>query len=273
MQSFRCDYEGVFPQSGILGSWELSGQGEPTSTVVIRVQDMAMVTPLVSGRIRNAEARVKQAEITQKTTVEGPIVRERTHMIVALEGPKEGKQELRITVDDEHICPGSDAPRKAGSQWICTHTLTDGWTLVREGVVVDSGEDVVSTTERIRYLRDETFVLPESRDPSVLERHIQAAVLETIDDKDKVQRTWIDPDFPACPLLIERVALNRVIGTDRLIRRWIGQPNSGGLVPPEAADSEAQSTTGNPWFFWIVGAILGTLGGLWWAIRIRRLRR
>ena len=278
VQPFRCEYEGIFSQSGIQGSWEVSGQGGPTPTVVIRVQDLAMVTPLVRDRIRNAEATVKQAEITQKTTVEGPIVRERTHMVVALDGSKQDKEELRITVDDEQICTGSDAPRTTGSQWTCTHALTDSWTLVRKGVVVDSGEDVVSTTTRVRYLRDEPFVLQESREPSsdapsLLDRQIQAAVIETIDDKEQVQRAWIDPNFAACPLQIERVAWNRVIGTDRLVRRWIDQSTTGGLTQPKSADPEAQPTTSDRWFFWIVGSILGTLAGLWWVLRARRLHR
>lgn|GEM_PF-5660109 len=278
VQPFRCDYDGVFSQSGIQGSWAVSGQGEPAFSSVIRVQDVAMVTPLVRERIRNAEAIVQQVEITQKTTVEGPIVRERTHMVVALDGPKEGKEELRITVDEETICDGGDAPRTTGSRWICKHSLTDGWTLIRDGKVVDSGEDVVSTTERVRYLRDETFVLHESTEPvgddlSVQERQVQAAVLEMIDDKDQVRRAWIDPNFPACPLRIERVAWNRVIGTDRLVRRWIDQQATGGLVQPQAADPDAKPSARNPWLFWIIGSTLGTLVGLWWVMRARRLQR
>ena len=253
-KSFRCTYEGIFPQSTVSGTWEYVGDERSIAEYEIQLSDNAMITPLVRTRVADEQAVIQTLEMTQKTNVAGGSVRERTSVEATIDGPTIGQVTLKITSTNNQICSAATL-LSVGDRWTCTHTTTDGWSVQDGNEVVDSGEEKHRSESSYRYVRDEPMaisVITDRRSDPVkrAEQTIQSAVVEETTPSGLTQRMYLDPDFVWCPLRIERIRWKRVVGTDRLIARHIGDSTQIEPVDIVTEVQEHDPPSDHRWSYW-----------------------
>ena len=82
------------------------------------------------------------------------------------------------------------------------------------------------------------------------EQTIQSAVVEETTPSGLTQRMYLDPDFVWCPLRIERIRWKRVVGTDRLIARHIGDSTQIEPVDIVTEVQEHDPPSDHRWSYW-----------------------
>ena len=277
-QPFRCVYEGIFPQSTLQGTWEYVGENESVSQYRVQLSDKEMITPLIRARVADKNATIETLEMSQGAKVLGNSLRERTSVKATIVGPTVGNVLLKITSTNEQIC-SKKSVEAVGDRWTCSHTTTDGWTVHDGDKLADSGEDKRRLDASYHYLRDESVTIGVLPDVSAALDTAKPITIESVVVEEKTaegdsQRVYLDPAFVWCPLRVERIRWNRVVGTDRLVARFVGSSGAEipvvlstneSLKPTPSKETEPVSTEG--WSYWWFGLLLVPLAGGMWFLR------
>jgi hypothetical protein len=244
-----CTWQGVFPGSGISGRWSYITAGEGQYSVSLESPEQ--LTGILAERV-DLEARGLQVlrwTLTgQEASPSGKDTSfERLDVVLA---PQEGKPagpELRLvtTVRTESVCEGRPRLARLGSRWRCRDQVEDSWTLEQGGEVLDSGTRRGTLETGWLYARNEQVNTPDG------ER--SAAVLEASEADMVVERRWLDLQVPWCPLRVDRIRLDRIVGSDILVTRT--GVSSEPSKPPTAPDQPK-----NRWVWWLLFCVFSIAG-------------
>lgn len=207
----RCVYEGVYAGTGVKARWTIAVGEEGSYTT--EFADMAQVTGLLERRIGTHELTAVSATMTSTEVRQGPVLQIFDDLVVQLAGADAAPGgSIRNTVKRELVCP--DRPVKnavVGDVWTCEELIADSWTLTGSSAGPNRGTETAKREITYRYDRNESITGPEGA--------VNAAVLISQATDGPQVSEWIDPAAPWCPLKVERVRLEKIVGTDRLVER------------------------------------------------------
>lgn len=196
-----CEYEGVFPGSGVQGRWTLrtrdGGEWEvtPASPDLLKgvVERHVGARPfvVVEGILRGTETRTGVITRSQ----------ERLDATVDVEGQRATVSEI---MDRELACPGTPRKVEVGDTWKCMESST----------LTTQGQGPIQRPEGSVHNRgEETW----TRLDDEVGADGKALVVLEVRSEDRHERMALDPADPWCPVRTERLVAGRVVGTDRRV--------------------------------------------------------
>ena len=221
----RCVYEGVFPGSGAQNTWEYIVT--PGRSYRMQVPSGDMLRGILSPRLSGHTVHFLDWQLTGSERWSGPLLQAREQLTVTVQTPEQVTATVSTTVRRERVCEEMPAVAKPGDRWQCRETIDDGWTVDGPGLPQDSGSLQHQSETRYHFLRSEPYTRLDGTE-------IEVAIIEQRPETGPVVRNWLDPDKPWCPVKVERLQLDRVVGTDRLTAYTPPQDAVESNSPPAA---------------------------------------
>lgn len=258
----RCVYEGIFPGSGRQGRWERVVLGPGKYAVVGDEPDI--FAGILMGRVAGANLTLVEAELSVTEQVQGAMVRGQERLRIELRAEDGAVATFQTTVNHSSVCAGLPRDVVVGDTWSCRDSLSDSWTVSGAATGEATGTERHASQWELTYIEDHVVETPFG--------NITAAVVEARAEGEPLIRRWLDPAEPWCPLREQRVLVERVVGTDRLVEREVvDAPPLAEVAPPQGGTVD----TGTMALYLLIGAALIVLfvAGLVGVAVLRNRRR
>jgi len=235
----RCRYEGVFPGSGVNGTWEYV-VADGAYTVIL--PDPEQLSGILERRLGGHTATMRKWTMTGQERNQSGLLQATLRLVVEVEGAGGQPARITTTVKQESVCPGTPRNVKVGDIWTCRDNVVDTWSIEGAGLPANSGTERIRRESTFRYLRNETVDLPDGTSA-------QCAVIQVESEDGPLELQWLDPAMSWCPIRVERRRMERLVGVDKLLSRELGATPATEKTP---VDTPAEPSL----FIWLLAFAL-----------------
>ena len=257
-----CTFEGVFAGTQEVGRW--SYRVATATEYTVTFSSASLLHGVLEQRL-GEPFEITSATMDGSERPNGPMVQgfERLTIELSLDGGRRAAT-VANTLRTESACSSMPRRVREGERWTCRERVSDSWEVKAGTVDGPSGTETSRSEPEVHYVRDEEIPHPVTGQP------VKAALLEVRDDEQgRHERLWVDPALPWCTLKVERLKLDRVVGSIVLVELAMAQPED---EQPPVGKHDGRSWI---WIGLALGLGVGAVGlaGLLFVRRRRRRAR
>jgi hypothetical protein len=268
-----CEFEGFpFAWSPPQTKWTIQTKEDGHYDYLTDKNDSAAVLALVRIYLPVVDGKttVSKWSLRGSDTRKGPVSKTALHLTVSLSGKTGPLGVFRSTSNYELLCPQLKSPVSPGDVWKCVEAYEVTWDFKPPTGELKTGTETGKWRYSYRYERDEPI-------PWHNNQTITAAVISRKDKDDHVERNYLDPNLPWCPLRTDHVivmksgsgGVERVLGSNVLLRRVVSPEKPR---KPDEPSPKAPAPSPFPWTWLAVATGSGILILLGVAIRRRSVK-